>query len=158
MNVKQIAIAAVALALGAAAGYSMRPAAGGPQPPAKPETVAAERGRAIGDNGAQASVKALRGRIAELEARLAELKAEKTGGAVAVAAVPPAAPERRESHSERMERMKKEDPARYVQMTNRFASWRRQRAETARSRMDFLASIDTSRMSKSARAVHPKNA
>ena len=154
MNVKQIAIAAVSLALGAAAGYGMRPAADEPLSPAKPGTAADERGKAIDDNGAKASVKALRGRIAELEARLAELKSGKESEAVTVAAVPPAAPERRESHSERMERMKKEDPARYAQMTNRFAAWRRQRAETARSRIDFLSSIDTSKMSKSARSVH----
>ena len=105
MNVKQIAIAAVSLALGAAAGYGMRPAADEPLSPAKSGTAADERGKAIDDNGAKASVKALRGRIAELEARLAELKSGKESEAVAVAAVPPAALERRESHSERMERM-----------------------------------------------------
>jgi hypothetical protein len=68
----------------------------------------------------------------------------------AVAPVQPMPPQR-ESHSERMARMAKEDPARYAQMTNSFATWRRQRA---RSRIDFLSSIDVSHMPASARAVH----
>ena len=154
MSVKRIATAVAALSLSAAAGYYARTVAGGAITSTGPEPIVAECRKAIDDNGEKASVKVLRARIAELESQLSKLKAERTSEAVAVASVPPAAPQRHESHSERMERMKKEDPQRYAQMTNRFASWRRQRAETARSRIDFLSSIDTSKMSKSARAVH----
>ena len=39
-------------------------------------------------------------------------------------------------------------------MTNRFANWRRSRAEQARNKIDFLSSIDTSRMSAGARKTH----
>ena len=53
-----------------------------------------------------------------------------------------------------MEEMKKNDPARYTQMTNRFANWRRSRAEQARNKIDFLSSIDTSHMSADARKTH----
>jgi hypothetical protein len=154
MNVKHIALTVAAMALGAAAGYYARTDVKDTSSAVESEAAVAERGKAVDDNGAAAGMKALRRRIAELEAELAKVTAEKTQESVAVASVPPAAPVRRESHSERMERMKKEEPERYAQMTNRFAAWRRQRAEAARSRIDFLSSIDTSRMSKSAKAVH----
>ena len=39
-------------------------------------------------------------------------------------------------------------------MTNRFANWRRNRAEQARNRIDFLSSIDTSHMSAGAKKTH----
>ena len=55
---------------------------------------------------------------------------------------------------ERMEEMKKNDPERYTQMTNCFAQWRRSRAEQARDKIDFLSSIDTSRMSAGAKKTH----
>ena len=139
MNVKHIAITVAAMALGAAAGYYARMDAKDPSSAAEKEAVVTGRRKTIDDNGAEAGMKALRRRIAELEAELAKVTAEKTQEPVVVASVPPAAPERRESHSERMERMKKEEPERYAQMTNRFAAWRRQRAETARSRIDFLS-------------------
>ena len=59
-----------------------------------------------------------------------------------------------ESHVERMKKMAVDDPQRYAQITNRIANWRRRRSEQARSRIDFLSSIDTSRMSAEAREVH----
>jgi len=53
-----------------------------------------------------------------------------------------------------MENIKKTDPARYAQMTNRFAQWRIRRAEHARTKIDFLSSIDTSHMSAAAQKTH----
>jgi hypothetical protein len=53
-----------------------------------------------------------------------------------------------------MKKMAVDDPQRYAQITNRIANWRRRRSEQARSRIDFLSSIDTSRMSAEAREVH----
>jgi hypothetical protein len=58
--------------------------------------------------------------VEELESQLAEMEREKKSETAVAAA--PLTPPPRESHSERMARMAKEDPARYTQMTNRFAS------------------------------------
>ena len=65
---------------------------------------------------------------------------------------PPAAP--RQNWRGRLEELKNTDPARYAQMTNRFAQWRQRRTEQARNKIDFLSSIDTSLMSAEARKTH----
>lgn len=114
--------------------------------------------KSIEDKGDAASLKALRSRIAELEKALAEK------GANSEAAISNAVTEAvknvpqnngpRGNHREWLENLKKTDPDRYTQMTNRFAQWRRSRAELARSKMDFLSSIDISHMSASARKTH----
>lgn len=144
-----------ALIVGVAIGYMFNPSVG------EQQAVAAKREKAsaIRDDGDTASIKALRARIAELEAKLAA----KGGGEEPVAE---AAPPRREgerggerrwggmSPKEWRERMKKEDPARYAQMTNGIARMRRNRHEQARRRSDFLASVDVSRMSEPARRIH----
>ena len=54
----------------------------------------------------------------------------------------------------RMEELRKSDPQRYAQMTNRFArmrSWRRNRMQY---QLDILGSVDLSRLSRSEREVH----
>lgn len=147
MNVKNMVSALVALSLGAVAGYIAANKGETPLPESTPEISS---GAAIGDNGAEASVKALRARIAELEKQLAE-KGEKTPPAAPVAA---SASQFIDSHVERMKKMAKDDPERYAQITNRIANLRRRRSEQARSRIDFLSSIDTSGMSAEAKAVH----
>lgn len=53
-----------------------------------------------------------------------------------------------------MENLKKTDPARYAQMTNRFAQWRQRRADQTRAKTEFLSSFDTSHMSESALKTH----
>lgn len=55
-----------------------------------------------------------------------------------------------------LEDMKRNDPARYVQTTNRFAQFRRRRQERQAARLDYLSSIDTSRMSAEGRANHSR--
>ena len=151
MNSKPAAIALVSLALGAAAGYF---AGSGPEE-AKTETQEVGRTpKPIGDVGASASVKALRARVAELERLLAEKSSEAEKPREEKMAEAPRPMERGGSPSEWMKHLQKTDPARYTQITNRIASWRRRRAETARSKMEFLSSIDTSRMSAAARKVH----
>ena len=110
---------------------------------------------AIADKGAEASLKALRRRVAQLEAALAEKdeKAEAAiSNAVAAAAKPPAPPQM--NWRERMEEMKKNDPARYAETTNRMAQWRQSRARQARSKIEFLSSIDTSHMGAEAKKTH----
>ena len=125
------------------------------------ETVSASEAPAakkpVADKGEAASVKALRRRVAELERLLAEKDGKSeiaisNAVAEAVKNRPPEPP--RGNWRERMEEMRKNDPERYAQMTNRFAQWRRNREERARNTLGFLSSIDTSRMSAGARKTH----
>ena len=144
---------AAALFVGVAIGYFVKD-----EPiPAEEPKVEEKATKPVADKGDEASIRALRHRIAELE----KLIAEKDGAseiaisnAVAEAAkMRPPAPSQ-QNWRERMEEMKKSDPERYTQMTNRFAQWRRSRAEQARDKIDFLSSIDTSRMSAGAKKTH----
>ena len=93
-----------------------------------------------------------------LRRRVRELEAEKTQAAASEEAVAEERPER-----PRMERggdwfaaLKTEDPERYQQITNGMARWRSDRAAQVKSRIDFLASVDTSKMSRQARETHEK--
>ena len=144
---------AAALLAGVAIGYFVKD-----EPIVAEEPKAEEAARkSVADKGDEASVKALRRRIAELERLLAEKDGKSeiaisNAVAEAVKARPPEPP--RGNWRERMEEMKKNDPERYTQMTNRFANWRRSRAEQARNKIDFLSSIDTSHMSAGARKTH----
>ena len=142
-----------ALLAGVAIGYFVKD-----EPiPAEESKVEAKAKKPVADKGDEATVKALRHRITELERLLAE-KEDKSeiaiSNAVAEAAKmrPPESP--RQNWRERMEEMKKNDLERYTQTTNRFAQWRRSRAEQARDKIDFLSSIDTSRMSAGAKKTH----
>ena len=144
---------AAALLAGVAIGYFVKD-----EPiPAEEPKVEAKAKKPVADKGDEATVKALRHRITELERLLAE-KEDKSeiaiSNAVAEAAKvrPPEPP--RQHWRERMEEMKKNDPERYAQMTNRFAQWRMDRAAQARDKIDFLSSIDTSRMSAGAKKTH----
>ena len=144
---------AAALLVGVAIGYFVKNepiAAEGP-------SVEEKAKKPVADKGEEASVKALRHRVAELEKLLAD-----KGGA-SQAAIPNAAAEAAKIHPpepprgtwrERMEEMKKNDPERFAQMTNRLAQWRSRRATEARDRIDFLSSIDTSSMSAAAKKTH----
>ncbi len=145
---------AVALLVGVAIGYCVKDE---PRSAETTEPVEEPVKKPLADKGEEASVKALRHRITELERALAE-KGEKSevaiSNAVAEAAKhrPPEPPQA--NWRERMEELKKRDPERYTQMTNRFANWRRTRAEQARNKIDFLSSIDTSHMSAGAKKTH----
>ena len=146
---------ATALLVGVAIGYF----AGEPGTPPPAETAAATNvpPAKIADAGDAASVQALRQRVAELEKLLAERETKEevaisNAVAEAVKNRPPEPP--RGNWRERMEEMKKNEPERYAQMTNRFAQWRRNRAEQAHSKIDFLSSIDTSHMSARAQKTH----
>ena len=144
---------AAALLAGVAIGYFVKD---DPIPAEEPKVEEAVK-KTVADKGEEASVKALRHRIAELEKLLAEKDGKSeiaisNAVAEAVKNRPPEPP--RQNWRERMEEMKKNDPERYTQMTNRFANWRRSRAEQARNKIDFLSSIDTSHMSAGARKTH----
>lgn len=147
-----------ALIAGVAAGYFMRGESAAAKPASAAEAPAKVglRGR-IDDVGAKTSVAALRARIAELEKELAKMSATSsaTGQSVAVK-VPERAEMRPMSFREHMEQMKKNDPERYAQMTNRMATFARDRRNLMQGRLDFLASIDTSGMSAQAAANHQR--
>ena len=122
----------------------------------EPKTEVVEK-KPVADKGEAATVKALRHRITELERLLAEKDGKSeiaisNAVAEAVKNRPPEPP--RQNWRERMEEMKKNDPERYTQMTNRFAQWRRSRAEQARNKIDFLSSIDVSHMNAGAKKTH----
>ncbi|MBQ0032893.1 MAG: hypothetical protein KBT68_08840 [bacterium] len=144
---------AMALFVGVAIGYFVKD-----EPVAADEPAAEEIAKKpVADKGEAASVKALRHRIAELEKALAEKDGKSEiaiSNAVAEAMKnrPPEPP--RGNWRERMEEMRKNDPERYTQMTNRFSNWRRSQAERARNKIDFLSSIDISHMSAKAQKTH----
>ena len=142
----------VALLAGVAIGYF----AGGHGDVARPdgnEGYVAQK--AVTDKGEAASVQALRTRVAELEKALAE-KGEQTETAVsnAVAEASKNASPWRGNPQEWLENLKKTDPERYVQTTNRWAQWRKRRAEQTQSQFDFLSSVDVSRLGAKAQENH----
>ena len=144
---------AAALLAGVAIGYFVKDE---PIPAEEPKAEEKVK-KSVADKGDEASVRALRHRIAELEKLLAEKdgKSEIAISNAVAEAVKTRPPEpQRGNWRERMEEMKKNDPERYTQMTNRFANWRRSRAEQARNKIDFLSSIDTSHMSSGAKKTH----
>jgi len=146
-------VIAAALFAGVVIGYFAKPSE---EVPVSADDAYVARGK-IADRGEAASVTALRKRIAELEKLLAakDVTSEtaiSNAVAEAVKNAPPGRP--RGNPREWMENLKKTDPARFTQMTNRFAQWRRNRSERARNTMDFLSSIDTSRMSAGAKKTH----
>ena len=144
---------AAALLAGVAIGYFVKD-----EPIAAEEpTVEVVPKKAVADKGEEASVKALRHRIAELEKLLAERDGKSEiaiSNAVAEAVKIHQPVSMRGNPREWMENLRKNDPERYTQMTNRFANWRRSRAAEARNKIDFLSSIDTSHMSAGARKTH----
>lgn len=96
-----------------------------------------------------------------LRRRVRELEAEKTRAAASEEAVSEERAERPEPPrmgrgGDWLANLKAEDPERYQQVTNGMARWRSERAAQAKSRIDFLASVDTSKMSRQARETHER--
>ena len=146
---------AVALLAGVAIGYFVKDA---PIPAEEPANAEEQAKKPVADKGEEASVKALRHRIAELEKQLAE-KSDEGAPSNAVVSVTDDGRGRRterrfNSHRDWLENLKKTEPERYTQVTNGMAQWRQQRLNRAQSRIDFLSSIDTSKMRPEARKVH----
>ncbi len=121
---------------------------------------------------AQANVESLRARVAQLEKLLDEREgnlarlASEAEKARATAEEPPAEAEKveeaarqrppRESFRERMERMKNEEPERYAEMQKRQNEFRARMHADNEERGNFIASIDTSRMTAEQKAGHEK--
>jgi hypothetical protein len=119
---------------------------------AEVEKESSEKSSALPDKGLEASNRALRSRIRELEDKLAKLSdgEKKPEESKAVKAAD------RPSPHERMKRLEKENPALYAQITNRVARWREHRAKIAREKSEFLSSIDISGFDDGARATHSR--
>ena len=157
MKLRNFSPVVISLLVGAALGYCLGPASS-PAPAPEPEQKAEieqDKQPDRRDHGDRAANRALRARIKELEDMLAKqgvevekMKDEETA--------------RRERHDgprdfrADMERIRKEEPERYAQMTNGMAQFRQRRFERAQSKMDFLSSVDDSRMSPEARETHNK--
>ena len=151
MTIKTLFPYAVTLLVGAAIGYIVAPSSPAPAPEPAAKVEGAQRPSAE-DGEERTSNRALRARIRELEATLA-----KHGVEVEKREEEP----RREGQERRnrdmragMERMMQENPERYAQMTNGIAQARQRRLEQVQSKMDFLSSVDTSKMSPEARKTH----
>lgn len=109
---------------------------------------------AIADKGDDASVRALRARVRELERQLAERFPGEE-----VVMPPEQAPkgadaQPQESWPERMARLEKEDPARYASITNHMTQWRLRQAERRQARLEYFAGVNTSRMGENAKQIH----
>ena len=121
-----------------------------------------EKRAALRENSGGEEVRQLRRRIRELESRLAE---QRSDGERPVKNEEEARPEPRERRGgppdfaemrRNLERMAKEDPERYTQMTNRFERGRQWMMNRRQTRADFLASIDVSGMTEHDRSVHQR--
>ena len=152
MKIKTFSPIVISFMVGTAIGFCFSPAAKAPE--LRPERKAEEprNARTADDaSGERSANRALRARIRELEEMLAKqgVEVEKMKDEESARRERPRFDPRAE-----MERIKKEDPERYTQMTNGMAQFRRQRLERAQTKMDFLSSIDTSRMSPGMLKVH----
>lgn len=107
--------------------------------------------RSLEDN---AEAIALRNRVRELERQLSEEGPKEVEVAVDENANRPNRENRNFNPREWLERMKTENPEQYAQHTNRIARWRDSRKRQAVSKLDFLASIDTSTMNAKEKETH----
>jgi len=159
MNFKQSLIVALpALMCGALLGFLAAPTTA----PAPIEEEAAETAEAPKPERQakpatdDAALNRLRQRVKELERQLAARSTE-TAEPIEPSTNRPPEVARREAPPDfrnRMEDMRMNDPERYTQMTNRFASWRASHIQRVQDRLNLLASMDTSRMSPKQREDH----
>ena len=158
MHIKQsLLIAIPALLCGAMLGHLVSPTDGGASTelPSSSSPSAAKRQSSNDD----AAIKRLRKRVQELERQLAERNHEPETVATDAETSDdaPRTPEPsvgRNDHRARMEELRKNDPERFTQMTNRFARMRSEHLQRIQSRLDLLASVDTSRMNEHQRQIH----
>lgn len=151
---KKIAILAVVSAVAFACGCVVAMAFG------RDEDVIAERkstpqkasAKKIRDNSSKSEIEVLRARIRELESALTS-KAD-VGPSTPPEVRPAAAPVQSRRGGDWLERMKKENPDQYNQMTNRMAQRRMERRDRTVDRLDALSSVDVSGWSEGARKIH----
>ena len=151
MHMKILAIAVLCLAGGAAFGWWLK--GDGIKAPVSSEQEVRKSLEAVQDRGKDASISALRARIAELERQLKAMPKDSVATARA---------DKVESQGDRffgnmrdrMEQLKQNDPKRFAQITNRVATFVRHQAERLRNKMEYLSTIDTSHMSSGAKKTH----
>lgn len=149
-----------ALLIGVAVGYFVRethPVVSGEAATLSPH----EARLTIADKGPEATIAALRARLDELEAAAAlpnsNLIAVSTGESHSNSVRETAsAGDDRRRRREWLERMKKDEPERYAEMTNRWSNFRAERKAEHRTRLDMISSVDTSRMSAAAKENHER--
>lgn len=153
--IKQQLFIGAALIAGVAIGYFAAPSA--PSPVTAEVEDAEGTPALIEDQGDRALIESLRARIRELE-EAAEVPVFVPTNTVEEVREHSRNRRRRgfDRGAEWMANLKKTDPERYVQMTNRFASFVRQHAERQQAKLDFFSSVDTSMMSVAARENHDR--
>ncbi|MBO7721646.1 MAG: hypothetical protein J6T01_04480 [Kiritimatiellae bacterium] len=154
--IKNQLVIAAALLVGVAIGYCIGEKPSSENSPPENAASAGAHRKHLADEGESARIRALCRRIAELEKALADETpkpaAEPTNAVAEVAVLNQPRPGG--NPREWLENLKKDDPARYAQVTNNMARWRSWRAERTRSTIEFLSSIDTSQMSDAAKKTH----
>ena len=113
-----------------------------------------------------ADLNRLRARIKELERQLADatgkdaeaddetpVKPEERPQNPFLRDGPPRMPTAAEMRAN-MEELREKDPAKYAQMTNRFARWQEHRLQRTNNRLEILAAVDTSRLNAKERQTH----
>jgi hypothetical protein len=156
-----LCIALPALICGALLGYLVKPSA----PDAEPQDNVPAASRPS-KKASDTEIANLRARIRELERKLASATATPASEAEELPQQqeerpqnpflrngPPHMPTAAEMRAN-MEELREKDPAKYVQMTNRFARWQEHRLKRTNDRLDILASVDTSRLSEKELKTH----
>lgn len=153
MNAKTLISSAVALAAGIAVGFCIKPSESAPAAAADKDAAQPKQIAEVDD----ASVKALRARVKELEKMLAEKQSsqERKEERAEPGERGPRWPNGEELRAN-IEKFKKENPEEYARLDKMRQDFLNRRAERAKSKLDFLASVDTSRMSKEALATHTR--
>lgn len=164
MNVRLISTIAASLTIGVALGFAL-PKSAKVADTTELKSVEKER-KPIENFGDSSTLEAMRERIRFLEGALARAMEQSANEVPHEERVVGNRRERGERGArgergnfnprEMMERLKKEDPERYAQMTNNFERWRVRREIERTNRLDFLKSIDTSSMSAGTRSTHEK--
>ena len=143
------------LVVGVAIGFSVRysrTAEGVIEPSEEVPRVVAES--MIADQGETATIAALRARVQELEAQVARRR-ERRAPTNEVARVRENRGNREPSGMrELMDSFRQANPEGFNQASNFFARIQRNRQEAHESKLNFLASVDVSRMSDAARQTH----
>ena len=158
-----ICLALPALICGALLGYLVKPSA----PVTEPQKKVPAADRPVRKAPDDAELGRLRARIKELEGKLSDAVAKpvtKTEEPLPqpqeerpqnpfLRNGPPRMPTAAEMRAN-MEELREKDPAKYTQMTNRFARWQAHRLQRTNDRLDILASVDTSRLSEKELTTH----
>ena len=153
-----------ALICGVLLGYLVHPATPEPEQGKVAPTAAKPSRKAAATD--DAALNRLRARIKELERQLADGKAQP----VEAEEETPVQPEERPQNPflrngpphmptaaemrANMEELREKDPAKYAQMTNRFARWQTHHLQQVEDRLGILASVDTSRLTEKERQTH----